>query len=83
VTSDTHPIHVHLVQFQIVSRQAFDQDRYLVAWLTLNGTCLLLMYKRGGMTEELYWSGLIERLPKWNIPGTGLPFAANSNIQWG
>jgi spore coat protein A, manganese oxidase len=27
-TGDTHPIHLHLVQFQILDRQKFDQKRY-------------------------------------------------------
>lgn len=27
-TEDAHPIHVHLVQFQILDRQAFDPDQY-------------------------------------------------------
>ncbi len=27
-TGDAHPIHVHLVQFQILDRQPFDTDRY-------------------------------------------------------
>ena len=27
-TGDAHPIHVHLVQFQILDRQAFDVDQY-------------------------------------------------------
>jgi spore coat protein A len=30
-TADTHPIHLHLVQFQVVRRQAFDVDGYLAA----------------------------------------------------
>jgi spore coat protein A, manganese oxidase len=28
-TGDVHPIHLHLVQFQILNRQAFDQPTYL------------------------------------------------------
>ncbi len=28
MTADAHPIHLHLVQFQLVSRQAFDMKRY-------------------------------------------------------
>jgi spore coat protein A len=28
-TGDAHPIHVHLVRFQILNRQPFDADRYL------------------------------------------------------
>jgi len=29
LTEDTHPIHLHLVRFQILDRQAFDADGYL------------------------------------------------------
>jgi len=29
-TEDAHPIHIHLVQFQAVSRQAYDVDRYIL-----------------------------------------------------
>jgi spore coat protein A, manganese oxidase len=28
LTEDTHPIHLHLVRFQIMSRQLFDADEY-------------------------------------------------------
>jgi spore coat protein A len=34
---DAHPIHVHLVQFQVVRRQTFDVASYLGAWTRLNG----------------------------------------------
>lgn len=37
LTADTHPIHLHLVQFQIISRQDIDSPAYLADWLTLNG----------------------------------------------
>lgn len=37
LTRATHPIHVHLVQFQLYNRQKFDNDRYLEDWLKLNG----------------------------------------------
>jgi spore coat protein A len=36
LTADTHPIHLHLVQFQLVSRQKFDAARYTADWLALN-----------------------------------------------
>jgi len=36
LTGDTHPIHLHLVQFQIVSRQKFDAAKYNADWLALN-----------------------------------------------
>lgn len=36
-TMENHPIHVHLVQFQVVSRQSFDVNAYMGAWLENNG----------------------------------------------
>ncbi|MBP1929527.1 FtsP/CotA-like multicopper oxidase with cupredoxin domain [Methanolinea mesophila] len=36
-TMDTHPIHLHLVQFQLVSRQNFNVDAYEAQWLAVNG----------------------------------------------
>lgn len=32
LTADAHPIHIHLVQFQLVSRQAFQTKKYLKAY---------------------------------------------------
>ena len=31
-TGDTHPIHIHLVQFQILSRQAYQASKYMKAY---------------------------------------------------
>jgi FtsP/CotA-like multicopper oxidase with cupredoxin domain len=31
-TGDTHPIHIHLIQFNLLDRQAFDNDAYLAEW---------------------------------------------------
>jgi spore coat protein A len=36
-TLDPHPIHLHLVQFQIVHRQTFNSSTYLSDWKALNG----------------------------------------------
>jgi spore coat protein A len=36
-TVDGHPIHIHLVNFQVVSRQAYNQSAYDADWLALNG----------------------------------------------
>jgi FtsP/CotA-like multicopper oxidase with cupredoxin domain len=36
-TMDTHPIHLHLVQFQLVSRQAFQVKKYQTAWMAAQG----------------------------------------------
>jgi len=32
LTEDAHPIHLHLVQFQPISRRHFDRDGYRAAW---------------------------------------------------
>jgi FtsP/CotA-like multicopper oxidase with cupredoxin domain len=32
LTDDAHPIHLHLVQFQLLNRQKIDADRYLKSW---------------------------------------------------
>jgi spore coat protein A, manganese oxidase len=37
LTMDTHPIHLHLVQFRLVSRQSFLVNNYLNDWNALNG----------------------------------------------
>lgn len=37
MTADTHPIHLHLVQFQLASRQSLDVERYAADWARLNG----------------------------------------------
>ena len=36
-TADAHPMHWHLVQFQLVSRQPFDDVGYLANWTAING----------------------------------------------
>ena len=36
-TIDAHPIHVHLVQFQIVRHQEFNITAYITEWTRLNG----------------------------------------------
>ena len=41
-TADTHPIHLHLVQFQVVSRQGFNVKKYQAAWTALNGMAPLM-----------------------------------------
>ena len=37
-TADAHPIHLHLVQFQVLSRQPFDAIRYRADWDAANPT---------------------------------------------
>jgi spore coat protein A len=36
-TMEPHPIHLHLIQFQIVSRQSLDSGSYMAKWTALNG----------------------------------------------
>jgi FtsP/CotA-like multicopper oxidase with cupredoxin domain len=36
-TMNSHPIHLHLVQFQLVQRETFDTATYVEAWKALNG----------------------------------------------
>jgi spore coat protein A len=36
LTPDAHPIHLHLVMFQVESRQDFDVAKYTSDWLTVN-----------------------------------------------
>src|SRR5215471_2683870 len=33
ITGDAHPIHIHLIQFQVISRQPFDVDTYIADWM--------------------------------------------------
>jgi spore coat protein A, manganese oxidase len=37
LTADTHPIHLHLVQFQLLNRQNINSDDYRMNWEELNG----------------------------------------------
>jgi spore coat protein A, manganese oxidase len=32
LTADAHPLHIHLIQFQVINRQAFDRDSYIASW---------------------------------------------------
>jgi FtsP/CotA-like multicopper oxidase with cupredoxin domain len=42
LTEDAHPVHVHLVEFQLEDRQAIDVDRFKAYWESLNGSTLPL-----------------------------------------
>lgn len=37
LTADTHPIHLHLVQFQLYNRQNFNVEEYTKKWEEVNG----------------------------------------------
>src|SRR5499433_1189809 len=42
LTEDAHPIHIHLVEFQLEDRQLIDRDRFKAYWESLNGADLPL-----------------------------------------
>ncbi len=42
LTADTHPIHLHLVQFQLLNRQDFDAAGYMKKWEEVNGMVPLM-----------------------------------------
>lgn len=35
-TAGMHPMHVHLIQFQLLNRQKFDSNKYLIDWKNAN-----------------------------------------------
>jgi len=37
LTNGAHPIHIHLIQFQIANRQNFNNEKYSEEWIKLNG----------------------------------------------
>lgn len=58
-TADTHPIHLHLVQFQLVSRQKFDIDSYYENWTDVNG-----MPPLTSPTININWMDYLEGSPE-------------------
>ncbi|PWB51648.1 MAG: copper oxidase [Anaerolineales bacterium] len=70
LTADAHPIHLHLVQFQLMNRQNFDKRKYSVAYAAA--------FPGGGydpMTQAPYAPGVY-------IPGFGppLPYGTGSVV---
>jgi FtsP/CotA-like multicopper oxidase with cupredoxin domain len=62
LTADAHPIHIHLIQFQVISRQPFDVNQYLTDWISSFP---------GGTFNGFSFA------PGQYIPGFGPPFAYN------
>lgn len=48
-TADTHPIHLHLVDFQVVNRQPIDVEAYASDWTELNADRTLVPPGGDGM----------------------------------
>lgn len=42
LTADSHPIHLHLIQFQLLNRQDFDAAGYMKEWEQVNGMVPLM-----------------------------------------
>jgi spore coat protein A len=63
-TADTHPIHTHLVQFQLISRQDFDLKGYLAVY----GGAF-----QGGTGINMAGPGTAQYLTGVYIPGFGPP----------
>jgi FtsP/CotA-like multicopper oxidase with cupredoxin domain len=58
LTADTHPIHLHLVQFQLLNRQTLQTGAYTTAWNTLNGGGMLpLMQPTVALSPANYLQG--------------------------
>ena len=82
LTGDTHPIHIHLVNFQILNRQAFDVTTY-------NGTATFLALPYGPDKTELGWKEtakmnpgeVIRLIMKFDLPA--VPFAVPASPRTG
>jgi FtsP/CotA-like multicopper oxidase with cupredoxin domain len=68
LTPDTHPIHIHLIQFNLLNRQQFDRDGYLAAFNASNG---------GGnvqIGDIFHLAGPSPSCPQMTVPGFGSPY---------
>ena len=55
LTDDVHPIHLHMVRFQILDRRRFDAFQYMT-------TGTLALYRgRAGAGCRMRWAGRIRR----------------------
>jgi FtsP/CotA-like multicopper oxidase with cupredoxin domain len=72
-TMDAHPIHLHLVTFQLVYRQNIDMVAYTAAWIALNGAPPYTF-----TPKELSWAPYVTGKP---IPATPIEQAWKDTIQ--
>lgn len=72
LTEDTHPIHLHLVRFQVLNRQRFDVDGYLMdGKLVLDGDPIAPLDNEHGWKDTVQAdSGLVTRII---VPFEGYP----------
>jgi FtsP/CotA-like multicopper oxidase with cupredoxin domain len=72
LTQDAHPIHIHLIQFQLINRQEADVAGYRGVYDSLFPGGLF-----AGLTPDGTW-GLVQYAPGTYIPGYGPPNAYNT-----
>jgi spore coat protein A, manganese oxidase len=72
LTDDTHPIHLHMVRFQVLNRQRFDVDEYLMSGkMVYAGPLIAPLENETGWKDTVRAdSGLITRII---IPFEGYP----------
>ena len=66
LTGDAHPMHLHLVQFNIMSRQNFNATKYMADWLKLNQAGLTngqLPFKMTWQTKVLPFEPYLQGSP--------------------
>jgi spore coat protein A len=73
LTPDTHPMHLHLVQFQLVKRIPFDATQYKADWITANKGKSLPF-------PDNYKPKTLDPTSYMNTAGTVLPTA--SELAW-
>jgi spore coat protein A, manganese oxidase len=66
LSGDAHPMHLHLVQFNVVSRQDFNSDKYLADWLRLNQAGLT----NGKLPFKMDWQTKVLPFEPYLKPGT-------------
>jgi spore coat protein A, manganese oxidase len=74
LTPDAHPIHVHLVQYQIVNRQMFNMTQYLNAY---NGAFPATTFQDPLTGQQVSYPGGVY------IPAYGPPMPYNSTAKLG
>lgn len=72
VTDDSHPIHLHLIEFQVLNRQPVDVDAYRAAW-----AAQFPGGRYAGQQCDGTW-GLTDYPPGQIIPGYGPPADYNT-----
>jgi spore coat protein A len=83
LTGDTHPIHLHLVNFQVLSRQPFDAAHYAGGKPTYTGPAYAPDPNELGYKETCRMNGgdVTRILMKFNLPT--VPFTVPTSTRTG